>query len=88
MAGVDKSASVKVSKNARVGGTRTEKFIHDCSKVSDVRATGSITMIMVATGGKRRMEARCDRCGAVARRPSFMDLWHEPVVLKHIEAEG
>lgn len=69
----------KVSKNARVGGSRTLHFIHECG--------GNINMIMVAANGKRRMEARCDRCSASARRPSFMDLFKEKIVYKHIDAQ-
>ncbi len=69
----------KVSKNARVGGSRTQKFTHVCG--------GNITMIMVASNGKRRMEARCDRCSESARRISLMDLFKEKIVYKHIDAQ-
>jgi hypothetical protein len=50
----------KVSKNARVGGTVTEKFFH--------KDGGQILVTMVFKNGKLLPEARCQKCGATARK--------------------
>jgi hypothetical protein len=50
----------KVSKNARVGGTVTEKFYHNDG--------GQILVTMKFRNGKLIPEAECQLCHAVSRR--------------------
>lgn len=66
--------SGKISKNARVGGTATQKFICECG--------GTIGMIKTITNHKLRHFARCDKCGRTERRINMMNLKVEKVVIE------
>jgi hypothetical protein len=68
------ATSVKVSKNARTAGSKTQKFLHSCG--------GQINMVLLSENGKKRMKAVCEKCGTEGRRPSLMDLFVEKVEIK------
>ena len=50
-----------VSKNARVGGTKTQKFFCTCG--------GDVKMKMVFQNGKLRNTAYCEKCNRTERSP-------------------
>ena len=53
-----------ISKNARTGGSKTQRFVHECG--------GEIKMFMKAQGPKLRPTARCEKCGVEGRSPSAL----------------
>ena len=65
MAGIQATAaSVKISKNARASGSKTEKFFCECG--------GEIGMIQQFSKGKLKMIGRCLKCGQEGRSPKTM----------------
>ena len=51
-----------LSKNARAGGTKTQKFFCTCG--------GEVKMKMVYRDGKLRNTAECEKCHRLERKPS------------------
>jgi hypothetical protein len=58
------AASVKISKNARSSGSKTQKFLCECE--------GEIQMIQQFSKGKLKMIGRCLKCGQEGRSPKTM----------------
>jgi predicted SprT family Zn-dependent metalloprotease len=58
------AASVKISKNARSSGSKTQKFFCECE--------GEILMIQQFSKGKLKMIGRCQKCGQEGRSPRTM----------------
>ena len=75
-------ASVKISKNARASGTKTEKFICECGS--------EIKMIQQMINEKRKMIGRCvgtekePGCGQEGRSPKSMKLKREIIEVTRI----
>jgi predicted SprT family Zn-dependent metalloprotease len=71
------ASSVKISKNARTAGSKTQKFLCECGK--------EIKMIKTLNDNhKIRMIGRCEGCGQTGRSPKYMKLYKEPVVIERI----
>ena len=58
-----KAPEGKISKNARTGGSKTQKFFCPCG--------GEVTMFARAQSFRLKPRARCGKCGREERSPKF-----------------
>jgi hypothetical protein len=70
------AASVKISKNARSSGVKTQKFFCECGS--------EIKMLQRFTRGKLMMVGHCEGCGQEGRSPKSMRLKKEKILIEKV----